>query len=868
MQPCVGHLLVWLNFFSLTSFLFLKHLFAVKIIYYLNNHFTAQMPALNFIQMLKIKYLSILFLGLLFTQQSTAQKILSGKIISAKTGLAIPAAIVNINDLKLSVITDTAGNYSFKNLPNGNFLVEARSVGYKAITHTINLNASSIQNFQLQENIIEESEVVVTGMNKATQIKHSPIPIVTVSHATLVSNINTNIIDALTKVPGITAVTTGPNVSKPFIRGLGFNRILTLYDGVRLEGQQWGEEHGVEVDQYSIERVEVVKGPASLSYGSDALAGVVNLIPTQPAPEGKIIGNITTEYQSNNAMFGGSAMLGGTKNGFEWMGRLSDKEAGNYKNKIDGRVYGTAFKERDGNLYLGLHGRWGFSHFSFSVFDDKQKIPDGSRDDATGKFTKQITEADTYRPVVSDEELKSYSINGTYQHVRHSRLYSNNSFTLGKAGRLGINLSYQNSQRQEFSHPEQLTIPGLNLNLNTYNYDVKYYAPEIKGWNITFGANGMYQKNDVTKGTDFIIPSYHQFDIGPFVYAKKTMGKIDISGGLRYDNRALSSDALYTKPNASTGFDMAVADTAGASLKFAHSKHSYNGLSGSIGFTYNASDKLSFKANAARGYRAPNISEISSDGVHPGTNIYQVGGSTFKPEFSTQQDIGIVYASRYAVFNLSLFNNHLKNYIFNQKLLTASGADSVIIAPNETFMFQQGKAILYGGEMNIDLHPFKNLHFENSFSAVYALNKSSSNGKKLTDSAKYLPFIPPFHGVSELRFDINNKEHHIANGFIKAQLVYYAAQNRAYLTSNTETATAGYALFNMGAGTGIANKAGKTIFNIYLMANNIFDVAYYDHLSRPKYFTSPTGADPSRGIRNMGRNISFKLEFPLIFNAK
>ena len=818
--------------------------------------------------MLKIKYFSFIFFFLPVSFSLSAQKLLSGTITSAKTGLPIYAASVNINDLKLTVITDTAGNYNFKNLPNGNFLVEARSVGYKSATHNINFTLSTVQDFQLPENIVEESEVVVTGLSKATQIKRSPIPIVSVSHATMVSNINTNIIDAITKVPGITAVTTGPNISKPYIRGLGFNRILTLYDGVRQEGQQWGDEHGVEVDQYSIERVEVVKGPASLSYGSDALAGVVNLIPTQPAPEGKIIGDITREYQTNNGLFGGSAMLGATKNGFEWMGRLSDKEASNYKNKIDGRVYGTAFRERDANLYLGLHGHWGFSHASFSLYDDKQKIPDGSRDDATGKFTKQITEDDIYRPIVSDNELKSYAIAGTYQHVRHYRLYSNNSFTLGKAGRLGINLSYQNSHRQEFAHPEQLKIPGLDLNLNTYSYDVKYFVPEINGWNITFGINGMYQKNDVTKGTDFIIPSYHQFDIGPFVYAKKTIDKIDISGGIRYDNRSFTSDQLYTKPNPATGFDMPIADTAGADFRFSNIKHNYSGFSGSFGFTYNATDKLSFKANIARGYRAPNISEISSNGVHPGTNSYQIGGLNFKPEFSTQEDIGVVYASKFVVVNLSLFNNNIQNYIYNQKLVTATGGDSIIVAPNQTFKFQQGKANLYGGEMNIDFHPLKNLHFENSFSTVYALNKSSNNEKKLTDSAKYLPFIPPFHGVSELRYDFNCKEHHIANGFIKAQVVYYATQNRVYLSDNTETPTPGYALFNMGVGSGFTNKAGKTIFNIYIMANNLFDVAYYDHLSRLKYFTSPNGADPARGIHNLGRNISFKLDIPLAFNLK
>ncbi len=809
----------------------------------------------------------IIFLTLnsfsLFAQNST-----SGKITSSKSRLPINGASVSINDLKLTVLTDADGNYKFKNLPNGNFLMEARAVGYKSINYTVDFSTNATKDFQLSENIIEESEVVVTGLSKATQIKRSPIPIVTISKAMMQSNINTNIIDAITKVPGITAVTTGPNVSKPYIRGLGFNRILTLYDGVRQEGQQWGDEHGIEVDQYSIERVEVVKGPASLSYGSDALAGVVNLIPNQPAPEGKVISDFTTEYQSNNGMFGNSAMVGSTKNGFEWMGRLSKKQATNYQNNIDGRVYGTAFKERDANIYLGMHGKWGFSHLSMSMFDDKQKIPDGSRDSVTGKFTKQITEIDTLRPIVSNNELKSYGIDGNYQHIRHYRVYSNNSFTLGKAGRLGLNLAYQNSHRQEFSHPEMLSIPGLDLNLNTYNYDVKYFAPELNGWNITFGVNGMYQKNDAEKGTDFIIPSYHQFDIGPFVYVKKTINKIDVSGGVRYDSRNFASKQLYTMRNSVTGFDTPATDTTAADFKFAKSTHHYQGISGSAGLTYNATDKLSFKFNIARGYRAPNISEISSNGVHPGTNSFQIGGSSFKPEFSMQEDIGLVYASKFFIVNVSLFNNNIKNYIYNQKLINSAGNDSIIIAPNQTFKFQQGKANLYGGEMNIDIHPIKNLHFENSFSTVYAVNKSLNNGKALNDSAKYLPFIPPFHGLSELRYDINNKNHHIINGFVKAQFVYYAAQNRAYLANNTETPTSGYSLFNVGLGTGITNKAGRSVFNIYLMANNLFNVSYYDHLSRLKYFVSPTVVNQSQGIHNVGRNFSVKLNVPLVFNLK
>ena len=157
----------------------------------------------------------------------------------------------------------------------------------------------------------------------------------------------------LQNFPGISEVTTGPNISKPFIHGLGYNRVLTLYDGVRQEGQQWGDEHGIEVDEYGIDRAEIVKGPASLIYGSDALAGVVNLIPFPPVQNGTIQGNFLGEYQTNNGLFGGSLSLDGNQNGIIWGGRISHKQAKDYQDRYDGRVYNTAFSETDAKYVYG-----------------------------------------------------------------------------------------------------------------------------------------------------------------------------------------------------------------------------------------------------------------------------------------------------------------------------------------------------------------------------------------------------------------------------------------------------------------------------------------------------------------------------------
>ncbi|HVV04634.1 MAG TPA: TonB-dependent receptor [Puia sp.] len=790
---------------------------------------------------------------------------LAGKVVD-KNGAPLIGASVYIPDLKLGVITDTAGYYRFATLPSGRYLIEVHSIGFKTFTKTVTISGPVSQDFSLSDEYVEESPVVVTGLSKATQIKRSPVPIVAINHDYLESNLSTNAIDAIARIPGIRAVTTGPNVSKPFIRGLGYNRILTLYDGIRQEGQQWGDEHGIEVDQYGVERVEVIKGPASLSFGSDALAGVVNLIPTQPAPEGKTQGNITLDYQSNNKYLGGSAYLGGTHGGMEWMGRISHKQAVDYKDKTDGRVFGTAFNETDASASLGLHRKWGYSHLDFVLYDDLQEIPDGSRDSATRRFTRQITEADTVRQIVSDADLGSYRIEKLHQHVQHYRIYSGNSFTLGEYGRLQVNLGFQRSIRREFSHPVAYTTPGLYLQLNSYTYDIKYFVPEFDDWNLTVGLNGMYQSNNTTDGTEFVIPSYHQFDVGPFVLAKRTFDKLDVSGGVRFDTRRFDNAALYTTVNPSTGFDKAVfgADTAGADLQFPGYKKTFTGWSGSLGATYNFTEQFAIKANIARGFRAPNIAEISANGVHPGTNIYQLGNPNFKSEFSLQEDLGFVYSSRYVVATLDLFNNFISNYIYDQKLVRADGTDSMdATGKNTYFQFVASRAQLYGGEVSVDIHPVKALHFENSLSIVYGNNKGVK-GKVLNDSARYLPFIPPTHGISELRYEFNSKRTRMSHAFVKVQLEYYAAQNRAFLAYNTETPTAGYTLFNAGVGGNFTNKKGKTVMSVYLNGDNLFNTAYYDHLSRLKYFLfSPTDTNPAHGIYNMGRNISLKVSIPL-----
>ena len=793
----------------------------------------------------------------------SAQNKLSGKITDKLTGEAISGATIYIPELKTGAVADKNGSYKLENLPKIKVILMIRFVGYKSVVENVNLAASTSFNFSMEQAITEMNEVVVTGTSKATEITRNPVLMITLNRKELQQSLNTNVIDAISRLPGVSAVTTGPNVSKPFIHGLGFNRVLTLFDGVKQEGQQWGEEHGIEMDENAVDRIEIVKGPASLTYGSDALAGVVNFLPAQPVPNGKIQGHVMANYQSNNGLYEASASLAGNREGLIWGGVASHKQATNYQNKYDGRVYGTAFSETDLSGYIGFNKQWGYSHLNFSVFDDLQEIPDGSRDSTTRKFTKQITENDIFRQVVSDAELNSYKIAPLHQHVQHYKLYSSNNFIFGES-KLGLILGYQQNIRREFSHPQNPEIAGLYLVLNTFTYDTKYYLPEYKGWETTIGINGMYQKN-ANKGTEFIIPDYHLFDIGPFAFVQKVFNKLDVSGGIRYDVRVLNNNAMYIRTNPQSGFDMQVNSPDGADQPFYSFKHTFSGISGSIGATYKISDKLFLKGNIAKGFRSPNIAEISANGIHPGTLIYQIGNTGFKPEFSLQEDFGISYRSDHISGNLDIFNNQISNYIFNEKLLNHLGQDSIIVRGNQTYKFQQAEAQLYGWEASLDIHPFDWLHFENSISVVYALNKGG-NGIQVTDSSKYLPFIPPLHTSSELRANIKSKIKYVRSLYLKIGMEYYAKQDRVYAADNTESPTSGYILYNAGIGADITNIQGKVLVNINILGNNITDVAYQSHLSRLKYFEEyPNNQSGRNGIYNMGRNISFKLTVPLNF---
>ncbi|GAA3923896.1 TonB-dependent receptor [Hymenobacter algoricola] len=794
-----------------------------------------------------------------------------GRVVAA--GHPLELVSVALAGTTLGAATNAAGEYELAATAGRHELVFS-FVGFatRSVTVTLRPEKAVVVNITLQPAAASLQEVVVTGMSRATEIRRSPVPVAVLSRREINLNGSGNVIDAAVKgVPGLSAVTTGPNISKPFIRGLGYNRVLTLYNGLRQEGQQWGDEHGIEIDQYDIERIEVVKGPASLVYGSDAVAGVINMLPRLPdGPAGQLRGDALSEYQTNNNLLGTSLGLRYHQHGWQTAARGSYRLAQAYRNAVDGRVFGTAFRELNLTTMAGVEKSWGATHVYATLYDNFQEIPDGSRDSLTRRFTRQVFEGGPddikRRPPVPAAELATYRINPLHQHIQHYRLLSRTRLRLG-SGELNVLLGAQQNVRREYNHPTAPAQAGLFVALTTTNYDLRYAAPTWHGLETTLGVNGMHQRNTNRDATDFPIPDYTLFDAGGYLFVKRTFGKLDLSGGLRYDGRTLSWPDFFVETDPTTGFARrGRAVSGGPAPQFADFRTRYHGISASAGAAYNLSEKLLLRANVARGYRAPNITEVGSNGLDPGAHIVYLGNRSFGPEFSLQEDLGLSVYLPDAEISVSGFNNHLTNYIYQARLTGPDGQPVVLVPGNATYQYQQGRARLYGAEATVNLHPkmAPGLEFNNSLAYVTGLNKEAALLETNGAAARYLPFIPPLHLRSEVRFTSPQPLGPLARAYLRAGADYNAAQNRFYAVDNTETRTAGYTLFNLGAGTTLtAGPQQREWLQLFVQLDNVLNTSYQSHLNRLKYFeyfaASPTGRS---GIYNMGRNLSVKVILP------
>mgnify|MGYP002868308714 CR=1 FL=1 len=364
------------------------------------------------------------------------------------------------------------------------------------------------------------------------------------------------------------------------------------------------------------------------------------------------------------------------------------------------------------------------------------------------------------------------------------------------------------------------------------NYDFRYVSDKTRGWKFSTGVNGMGQKS-LNLGEEFLIPDHSLFDFGVYATASKSLNRWNLSGGLRYDHRYLDSEGLVEEDEE----------------RFHSFKRHFNGLTGSLGATFEVTKHLDVKFNVARGYRAPNISELASNGEHEGSLRFEIGNSRFKPEYSWQADITLDYADKYIVFQTSAFVNGIRNYIYLHRI------DSVVEPGLMTFEYAQGNALLWGVEAGIDCHPIHSLHLGADFSYV--------NARLLRQPAemRWLPLTPAPRLSTNVKYEITHKAKVFDNAYVAARLDWYLRQNHYYAAYDTETPTPSYLLLGLSIGTDIRIK-GKKVFELHVIADNLTNTCYQDHLSRLKY-ADPNVVTGRQGVFNMGRNYVIKLVVPI-----
>ena len=675
-------------------------------------------------------------------------------------------------------------------------------------------------------------DVVVTESYQQRQAKKSALAVDVVDQDFLRKHFTGNFMQAMENIPGVQAMDIGSGFSKPMIRGMGFNRIAVLENGIKQEGQQWGADHGLELDAFNIGTVNVLKGPSSLLYGSDAMGGVID-ITSPPVPSvDMLFGDVTLLGKSVNGTLGGSFMLGIKKSFWYAQVRYSEQHFGDYRIPTDTIVYltqkmpvygrklkNTAGIERNIGFFAQYQRQRYKANYSISnvyqktgFFPGAHGIPDASR-------------------VEDDGDSRNMEL--PYSKVNHLKVTTLQQYAWEKLVLSG-DFGFQNNHREEWSvfhtHygsqpvPEKDPDKELAFNLNTLSASVKVRFVGSSSWEHALGWDGQHQRNDIS-GYSFLLPEYYRSTTGLlWLTTYKPNNVISVSGGMRYDYGYIHiyshEDAYLADYLRKQGYDEEQVEH----YKWnSHAvKKKFGDYSFSLGLVWTPSERHMVKANVGRSFRLPGANELAANGVHHGTFRHEQGDTNLKSEQGWQMDAS--YNLRYNGFSISVspFVSWFSNYIF----LRPTGEWSVLPHAGQIYRYTGAEALFAGTEATIDIHFLRSFNYRISGEYVYTYN---------CDEHIPLSFSPPFSMRNTLTWQRKQV-------MLYAEWQSIARQNRV---DRNEDRTPGVNLFHLGGSLNISIRGNQAI-EITLTARNIFNTRYYNHL---RFYRKVEIPEPGRNFQ-------------------
>jgi iron complex outermembrane receptor protein len=613
-----------------------------------------------------MKKIHILFFLLFLFIKANAQ--FTGTVLDSKTKEPMALVDVYFPDLKTGTTTDEYGKFTIKHYKQKLIRLIISSLGYKTLDTTIDLSKTKEKTFYIEPEHYNLEEVVISAPTTKLQ-KNTIVSVIHKKLAEIAKMPSASLAESISNIAGVDQNTTGAGIGKPIIRGLSGNRIVTYAQGIRIENQQWGDEHGLGVGEIGIESVEVIKGPASLLYGADALGGVLYFVDERYAKHNTYEVGLQSKYVSNSLGYLNNASLKIHKGNFKFNLFGAYNTNADYQIPNGKRVDNTRFNEKNIKTSIGFNLDNWISNIRYSYLQNNF----GITEDAI--YTNNT----------------SYQFKLPFQTIDNHNLSMKNKFTLPNESKLNAVFGFTSNYRREFE--DDRDHPALGLLLNTFTYTVKWQSNTIKDiMDFNFGVQGMHQKNK-NNGVDILIPDAITNDFGIYGLSNFKVNAFHFQTGIRFDNRKIDAKLTGTIPAL---------------------QKNYQGITFSAGTVY-TKNNYKFRANISNGFRAPNTSELLADGVHEGTNRYEKGNANLKNEQATQLDVSYDYLSEHFKFSINPFYNYIKNYIYLTP--TNQVIDNVLV-----YDYVQKDAFLYGGEMGIHYHPHPIdwLHLATTLSTVFA----------------------------------------------------------------------------------------------------------------------------------------------------
>ena len=774
--------------------------------------------------------------------------------VSDLDGIFLPGASVVLSPGNKGTTTDEKGYFSFSELKPDTYTLSVSFVGYKTFEDILKLSAAKNIIVKLNPLVMTLHEVVVEDNYAQTQKREDSRNIEVVNDRFVKMNLSGSLMKSLERLPGVSTIDIGSGQSKPVIRGLGFNRIVVAENGIKHEGQQWGEDHGLEIDQYAVDRVEVVKGPASLMYGSDAIGGVIDIKQLGVPAENSFGGSVDLTGKSNNSLLGTSIDVFARKKALYFTGRVTLLDFADYRVPTDSvdiysykaalykhHLRNTAGNEQDFHFSFGAVGQQFTTRFYFSDLHSKN----GFFANAHGLEPRNV---DT---VLHDRS--SRDIQYPYQEVNHLKV-TNQSEWHGENFNAEMELGFQNNFRQERSQyvshgympanfPDTMSFNAdleRQFDKDVYSGNLKVSFETVENLSLTGGVNTELQDNDIG-GRGFIIPAFTQIAAGTFIYGKYYLSSNTIlQAGLRFDYGKINTEEYsdwFPSPVVTDG------DTVWSYLQRApEMTRIFHNISWSVGFNQNW-EKVSLKANIGKSFRMPIAKELAANGVNYHRFSYEVGDPDLSAEVSYQLDLGGEYNSGNFAVGLSPFVNYFPNYIY---LNPTSEHDRLYGNGNQIFYYMQSEVIRFGGEIHAHYRIFNPLTVGMIGEYVYS-EQLSGEKKGFT-----LPFSPP----ASLLFNAKYSKGNI--GWLKSP--YFSVDYKLVARQNRivppEEKTPGYHVVNLSLGGDFGFRTQK--ISLAFQIQNLFNRKYFNHTSYYRLINVPEA----------GRNFVLNINIPFNNNFK